>query len=60
MTAATLPLGTELVVHCAVCGEPSSASIHGAAGWKLVRRRRRRMSLVDVCPPCAPYAEALQ
>lgn len=50
---ATLPLGAELVLTCADCGEPSSASVQGTSGWVL-RRAPGRAHLQDVCPCCAP------
>lgn len=50
---ATLPLDAELVLTCADCGEPSTASVHGTSGWVL-RRVPGRGRLEDICPHCAP------
>lgn len=56
---ATLPLGAELVLTCADCGEPSTASLHGTSGWVL-RRVPGRGTLQDVCPCCAPRRHAVR
>jgi hypothetical protein len=51
---ALLPFDGELVLTCADCAEPSSASLSGSDGWTL--RRVSAQRLVDVCPRCAPPA----
>lgn len=56
---ATLPLDGELVLVCADCGEPSTASVHGTSGWTL-RRARGRGRLDDICPLCSPSRHAVR
>ena len=53
-TVATMPLEGELVLTCADCGEPSTASLAGADGWTL--RRVSAQRLVDVCEACSGRA----
>lgn len=49
---ALLPLGSELVLNCADCGQPSTATLAGSAGWTL--RRASAQRLLDICPACSP------
>lgn len=58
--SAHLPLDAELVLTCAICGEPSTADVHGADGWRVLRAAPGRQRLVDVCPRCAPAAPPAQ
>jgi len=53
---ASLLLEGELVVTCADCGTPSTASLAGTDGWTL--RRVSALRLVDICPDCSPRQRA--
>lgn len=51
---ATLPLGSEVVLTCKVCGAQSSDSLAGADGWVLMKLAGHHNTLFDVCSCCKP------
>jgi hypothetical protein len=46
----------EEVCTCVACDERSSASLHGTAGWLVLRRRNG--TTLALCPICTDTAEA--
>lgn len=59
MVAAFLPLGSELVLTCRVCGAQSSDSLAGADGWTVGQLESHiyqgsHKVLFDLCPCCTP------
>jgi hypothetical protein len=58
--SAHLPLDAELVLTCAICGEPSTADVRGTDGWRVVRAIPGRRRLIDVCPRCPAAAPLAQ
>lgn len=62
---ATLPIldgadaeSIEVIRTCADCGEASSASLCGAAGWSY--RKTGPFGLKDICPTCGPRLHPAQ
>lgn len=50
IAAGGLLTGAETIVHCKDCGEPSTASIQGTAGFRVIRG-------IFFCQPCADIRE---
>lgn len=54
MTPSFLPLGSELVLTCRVCGAQSTDSVYGADGWTVSKALPWSNVLFDLCPCCTP------